>query len=141
MALPPLLRTCAGQPRHGPTSTPATTPIRTSSSLRLRPTSIKSRKNLIATSRHREDLIARIAWCLIGRGQRPHRDGPVPPVLRYEDFVQGYRPTDAGGFELKDGVFLRFCKRARAKPETRHLFIIDEINRGNLSRIFGELSC
>ena len=57
----------------------------------------------------------------------------------YEDFVQGYRPTDEGGFELKDGVFHRFCKRARANPDTPHVFIIDEINRGNLSRIFGEL--
>ena len=57
----------------------------------------------------------------------------------YEDFVQGFRPTDDGGFTLMDGVFHRFCERARANPETPHVFIIDEINRGNLSRIFGEL--
>ena len=57
----------------------------------------------------------------------------------YEDFVQGWRPTENGGFTLKNGVFFEFCKRAEKEPETPFVFIIDEINRGNLSRIFGEL--
>lgn len=57
----------------------------------------------------------------------------------YEDFVMGYKPNEEGGFELKNGVFYRFCKRAAADTEHKYFFIIDEINRGNLSKIFGEL--
>ena len=57
----------------------------------------------------------------------------------YEDFIQGYRPKEDGGFKLENGVFYRFCKRAQADPDNDYFFIIDEINRGNLSKIFGEL--
>lgn len=57
----------------------------------------------------------------------------------YEDFMQGYRPKEDGGFKLENGVFYRFCKRAQSDPENKYFFIIDEINRGNLSKIFGEL--
>jgi hypothetical protein len=57
----------------------------------------------------------------------------------YEDFIQGYRPTKDGHFERKDGNFLLFCKRAKEDPESKYVVVIDEINRGNLSKIFGEL--
>jgi 5-methylcytosine-specific restriction protein B len=57
----------------------------------------------------------------------------------YEDFIQGYRPTEDGGFNLNDGVFYEFCEKAKGFPKEDFFFIIDEINRGNMSKIFGEL--
>ena len=105
--------------------------------------SIKSGKNLILQGppgTGKTFIARRIAWCLIGRED----SDPIEMVqfhqsYAYEDFVEGFRPTKGGGFDLKPGVFRRFCERARANPAIPHVFIIDEINRGNLSRIFGEL--
>ena len=57
----------------------------------------------------------------------------------YEDFVMGYKPNKDGGFDLMPGKFYNFCKRAEKDKDHKYFFIIDEINRGNLSKIFGEL--
>lgn len=56
----------------------------------------------------------------------------------YEDFIMGYRPNE-NGFVKTPGIFYEFCKKAEVDKDNKYFFIIDEINRGNLSKIFGEL--
>jgi 5-methylcytosine-specific restriction protein B len=64
------------------------------------------------------------------------------PAYGYEDFLEGYRPmaiNDQLVFEQRDGVFKRLCEDAQRNPTIRYYLIIDEINRGDIPRIFGEL--
>ncbi len=104
---------------------------------------LKLRKNLILQGppgTGKTFMARRLAWCLIGsKDSRSIEMVQFHQSYAYEDFVQGYRPTETGGFTLRHGVFYRFCERARGDKDTQYVFIIDEINRGNISRIFGEL--
>ena len=82
-----------------------------------------------------------LAHCLAGSAERVTLV-QLHPSYAYEDFVQGYRPALRDGqptFELRSGPLLQAAERARAAPDTNHFLVIDEINRGNLAKVFGEL--
>ncbi|MCL1988685.1 MAG: AAA family ATPase [Firmicutes bacterium] len=85
-------------------------------------------------------LAKRLAFSLIGAKD----DSKLEMVqfhqsYAYEDFIEGFRPTESGKFSLKHGIFWQFCSKAKLDPANKYFFIIDEINRGNLSKIMGEL--
>lgn len=81
----------------------------------------------------------RLAFALMGVKDRERvRFVQFHQSYSYEDFVEGFRPTETG-FALKPGKFVEFCRQAESDPQRPYVFIIDEINRGNLSKILGEL--
>ncbi|MCR5618462.1 MAG: AAA family ATPase [Lachnospiraceae bacterium] len=83
----------------------------------------------------------RLAYSMLGE-KDPDRVEMIQfhQSYNYEDFIEGFRPSEKGmGFDIKRGAFYKFCRKAQEDPDNKYFFIIDEINRGNVSRIFGEL--
>ena len=103
---------------------------------------LKRKKNIILQGPPgvgKSYIAKKLAWELIGRvDDRKIARVQFHQSFGYEEFIHGYRPTTKGGFALQQGIFLKFVYEAHADPGTPHVFIIDEINRGNLSRILGE---
>lgn len=84
-------------------------------------------------------MAKRLAWSCMGKEQNDHiKIVQFHQNYSYEDFVCGYKPNK-DGFNLETGVFYDFCDKAKNHPNEKFFFIIDEINRGNMSKIFGEL--
>jgi hypothetical protein len=81
----------------------------------------------------------RLAYALMGgRARERVRMVQFHPSYSYEDFVRGYRPN-GNGFDLCDGPFHEFCVEAQKDLDQDYVFIVDEINRANLGKVFGEL--
>lgn len=107
---------------------------------------------LVTVLRHKRNIILqgapgvgktfaarRLAWSMMGEKDENRIElVQFHQSYSYEDFIMGYKPVE-NGFKMKEGIFYRFCKKAEARPDKDFFFLIDEINRGNMSKIFGEL--
>lgn len=104
---------------------------------------LKRKKNLIlqgAPGTGKTFAAKRLAYAMMGE-EDDSRIGFVQfhQSYTYEDFVIGYRPNGEGGFDIQPGIFADFCARAVRDSGRSYFFIIDEINRANISKVFGEL--
>ena len=104
---------------------------------------LKTKKNIIlqgAPGVGKTYSAMRLAYAFMGKKDKAHIEFvQFHQNYSYEDFIMGFKPTEDGGFKLNEGIFYKFCKKAEIDPDNPYFFIIDEINRGNLSKIFGEL--
>jgi len=104
---------------------------------------LRTKKNLILQGppgTGKTWLAKRLAFALMGqRDDSKVRAVQFHPNLSYEDFIRGWRPVGDGKLTLVDGPFVEMMKAAAKDPTSRHVVVIEEINRGNPAQIFGEM--